>query len=320
MLVRSAGLCNSRGSTVAIGTFLVVVTVGAVIRSLSFAYRELDPRAITQIVRDVAAKKKKGQRSFKKGGVIVRASGQNSRTVMDAQDFAEHFEQVPAGSAPAEDGFVAYREAGKVWAHELSKDEAATHFPAGKFIGAGTASIVKPGDVLLMPCPAGGALYCLGKSSFERKYASVFALDSAGQALAHHVPSQAETLAHWESKLKANGSIYRKTVPVHAKLANDDGAVETVVDGLCSRHACLISRAITLSSEVGVANMQWQRLTSALATTHQIRGRPAIKHSLKKDSACTSPRVWYGCSSHRMMIFNISSLLVSLWESGAHQF
>ena len=233
MLVRSAGLCNSRGSTVAIGTFLVVVTVGAVIRSLSFAYRELDPRAITQIVRDVAAKKKKGQRSFKKGDVIVRASGQNSRTVMDAQDFAEHFEQVPAESAPAEDGFVAYREAGKVWAHELSKDEAATHFPAGKFISAGTASIVKPGDVLLMPCPAGGALYCLGKSSFERKYASVFALDAAGQALAHHVPSQAETLAHWESKLKANGSIYRKTVPVHAKLANDDGAVETVVDGLC---------------------------------------------------------------------------------------
>jgi len=233
MLIRSAGLCNSRGSTVAIGIFLVIVTVGAVIRSLSFAYRELDPRAITQIVRDDAAKKKKGQRSFKKGDVIVRASGQNSRTVMDAQDFAEHFEQAPGSAAPAEDGFVAYREAGKVWAHELSKDEATTHFPAGKFISAGTASTVKPGDVLLMPYPGGGALYRLGKSSFERKYASVLALDAAGRAPAHHIPSQAETLVHWESKLKANGSIYRKTVHVHAKLADDDGTVETVVGGLC---------------------------------------------------------------------------------------
>ena len=216
---------------VAVGTFLVIATLGVFGYILHTAYTEMDRRVVAQIQRDSIARTE-AQKTFKKGDAIIRVTSGGALQVLHPDEFEQQFELDPEHAASTE-GFQAYRASGKLWAHELTEAEAAAHFPAGKFISAGIPMPIKSGDVLVMPFPGGGAVYRLDKQTFERKYANVVSGDERrGSIAGGYIPSQAETLAHWGHKIKASGSVYRKTASVHARLADEDGFIDTTIDGV----------------------------------------------------------------------------------------
>ena len=101
------------------------------------AYAEMDWRVVAQIKKDGSARGLAAGKTFKRGDFILRvASGELK--VLHPEEFEEQFEADPGRVASA-DGFQAYRATGKLWAHELSEEEAAACFPTGKFISAGDA-------------------------------------------------------------------------------------------------------------------------------------------------------------------------------------
>ena len=102
---------------------------------------------------------------------------------------------------------------------------------AGKFIRAGGVVAATSGNVLVSPFPGGGVLYSLTKSEFDSEYTTAFAHDTTDQS-SLDVPSQAEMLAHWESKIKSSNRIYRKMATLHARLAEEGGVLETIVGGV----------------------------------------------------------------------------------------
>ena len=220
---------------VAVGTFLVVATFGMFGCVIYKAYTEMDWQAVLQIKKDGTARRASARSTFmkfKKGDYILRvASGELK--VSHPDEFGERFELDPGQTSSTADGFQAYRATGKLWAHELSNEEVAAHFPAGKIISAGAVMKVKAGDVLVMPFPGGGAVYRLEKQTFDEKYANAVSGDERrGSIIGGYIPSQSETLVYWQNKIKTSGSVYRKTAKMHAKVAEEDGFLETIVDGI----------------------------------------------------------------------------------------
>ena len=216
---------------VAVGTFLVTATIGTICYIIYTAYAEMDWSVVSQIKKDGSARGLAAGKTFKRGDFILRVANGELK-VLHPEEFEEQFEADP-GRVTSADGFQAYRATGKLWAHELSEEEAAACFPTGKFISAGALVSVKAGDILVMPYPGGGAVYRLDKQTFEQKYAKAVSGDERrGSLVGGYIPSQAETLAHWENKIKSSGAVYRKTAKMHAKLADEDGAIETIVDGV----------------------------------------------------------------------------------------
>ena len=216
---------------IAVGTFLVAATAGIFGYVFYKAYTEMDWYAIAQLEKDGTARASAGK-TFKKGDIILRlASGKLK--VLHPDEFGEQFEVDPGQTESPANGFQVCRATGKLWAHELSQEEATAHFPAGKIISAGTLVTIKAGDVLVMPFPGGGAVYRLDKQTFDRKYANAVSGDERrGSIAGGYIPSQVETLAHWNNKIKNSGSVYRKTAKMHAKVAQEDGFLETIVDGI----------------------------------------------------------------------------------------
>ena len=215
---------------VAVGAFLVFATLGTFGHAFRTAYSEMDWRAVAQIKKDGAARTSDAK-TAKRGDYILRAANGELK-VLHPDEFEEQFEVDPRCSTST-DGFKSYRATGKLWAHELSNEEAAAHFPAGKLISGGAPVTVKGGDVLVMPFPGGGAVYRVDRETFGQKYANAVSGDERrGSIIGGYIPSQAETLAHWEHKIKSSGAVYRKTVSIHAKLADEDGILKTIVDGV----------------------------------------------------------------------------------------
>ena len=162
---------------------------------------------------------------YKKGDFIMHGT-EGERYVMGPIEFSDRYErsrpEPAAVAALADEGFQQYRPTGKIWAHELTVEETVLHFPSGQFIASwGSPMEVEAGDFLAMPCPAGGEVYRIKRSAFGNTY-------SPDQ----HVPSQAETVALWQGPLRHEGGVYCKTAQMHAKLALDDGVLETIVDGI----------------------------------------------------------------------------------------
>ena len=228
-MLREVGVFTAGVQSTAVGTFLIVATLGAFGYVFCIAYTEMDWRVVAQENNNAA--RTSTRKTVKKGDVIIRmASGELK--VLHPDEFGLQFEVDPGGNASA-DGFQPYRATGKLWAHELSNEEAATHFPVDRFISQGALVTVKSGDILVMPFPGGGAVYRLDKQAFEQKYATAISDgEQRGSFVEGHIPSQAQTLAHWEKKIKTSGAIYRKTASMHAKLADEHGTIQTIVDGV----------------------------------------------------------------------------------------
>jgi hypothetical protein len=82
---------------------------------------------------------------------------------------------------------------------------------------------VEEGDFLAVPFPTGGELYRIKKKPFTQTYAPHFRSD--------HVPSHAETLTHWQGKLRDHRNVFRKSTKINAKLALEDGVLDASVHG-----------------------------------------------------------------------------------------
>lgn len=156
---------------------------------------------------------------------------------VDALEFVDQFELAePAGEGvtlSGANGFSRYRSTTRLWAHELSESDVVAHFPNGCFSHSnGTEVIVKPGDVLVIPYPEGGELFCLEKHVFQSMYAYMISHGSLAHADdCESAISQTEMLVKWENIIKANGKRYQKVKRVHAKVVQHSGTISTLVDG-----------------------------------------------------------------------------------------
>lgn len=149
---------------------------------------------------------------------------------MSTMDFTSRYDTEQAQPASdeelAEEGFLAYTPKGKIWGHELTGEEIAAKFPSGKFIASwGMPMVVEDGDFIAMPFPSGGEVYRIERAAFVKSYAP------GGK-----VPTQAEVIADWEDEVGQDGNIFFKATKIHAKVAEENGSLETVVDGKLETH------------------------------------------------------------------------------------
>ena len=80
-----------------------------------------------------------------------------------------------------------------------------------------------------MPYPDGGEIYRINSGAFGNTYAldRTFMQDEDTQ----NVPSQEEVLASWDSVIRADGLVYKKSTSMLAMEALDNGVLETIVGG-----------------------------------------------------------------------------------------
>ena len=109
-----------------------------------------------------------------------------------------------------------------IWARKVAAEEVQRFFPIGKFSGKWGGDIsVEGSDYLAMPHPACGEVYVIKHDLFHNSYAR--------HALQDHIPSEAETLAQWESVLRQDARVCRKKATVLAKIAEQDGTLEEIM-------------------------------------------------------------------------------------------
>jgi hypothetical protein len=165
---------------------------------------------------------------YKKGDFIMHGT-EGERYAMKVMDFSSRYEtEKPEPAATSElmsEGFNLYMAKGKVWAREMTSSDIEMEFPAGQFIASwGSPMIVQSGDFLAMPFPAGGEVYRIEKTAFANTYSKL--------ALEGFVPSQNQVLARWQGELRVKGNVFYKTAKMHAKVAQEDGVLETIIDGV----------------------------------------------------------------------------------------
>ena len=111
-------------------------------------------------------------------GDYIMLGTRGGRYPMSASDFMSRYEhtQPKLASDPAlvEEGFMRFESIGKIWAHEVSQSDLATHFPAGQFLGKwGGVTSVEPHDFIAMPFPTGGEVYRIKRELFGSTYTKV---------------------------------------------------------------------------------------------------------------------------------------------------
>lgn len=147
------------------------------------------------------------------------------RYSMRAPDFSTRYNRSqpePANELElAQEGFSLYTPTGMVWSLELSTDDINRFFPKGQFMGKwGAVVSVGPTDCLTIPHPEGGEVYVINKELFKKTYALHNARD--------HIPSEAESLTHWETVMRQEARVCRKRMKVFAKIAQEDGVLGEV--------------------------------------------------------------------------------------------
>ena len=151
--------------------------------------------------------------------------------VMTLDDFSSAFEpaQTPPRSAVlVKQGFRPYQSKRKIWAHKLTDEDVAKHFPAGRFSTSSGAPVsVHSGQFVMMPFPQCDYVTVLDEDKIGPRCRTAFTENSGdGRVL-----SQAEMVRRWEERLRRDELVYSKTTSVHAKLMAEEGAIETIVDG-----------------------------------------------------------------------------------------
>ena len=174
---------------------------------------------------------------------------------MRAIDFSARYDRTHSELAEdpllAAEGFCTYNPTGRVWAREILTEEAQHFFPNGKFMGNWGAPIdVRPADYLAIPQPEGKEVYVIPNELFKKSYTR--------HNMRDHIPSEAETLAHWETVMRQDARVWRKTVVIHAKVAEMDGSLsdqlqkEERIDAALHQHAEAAAE-VDIANEAGVA-------------------------------------------------------------------
>ena len=159
-------------------------------------------------------------------GDYIMIGSRGTRYSMLAVDFSaryDHSKSQPASDPElAREGFSLYLPIGMIWAHEITVEEVQRFFPIGKFSGKWGGDVsVEGSDYLAMPHPACGEVYVIKHDLFHNSYARY--------ALQDHIPTEAETLAQWESVLRQDARVFRKKATVLAKTAEQDGTLEEIM-------------------------------------------------------------------------------------------
>ena len=224
-----------------VGVFLVSVTIGVFALAVRAAALDMKNDLQTSSDGDVETStielKSLDDRSYRKGEYIVcHGANSSERFTMSPQDFATQFHVEYVEDRTSGDrilpGFQRYQQTGRVWAIELTSSDISTHFPSGQFLATwGSPTRVRAGDLLVIPYPSGGQLYCIGRTQFAQGFKPAFTSRVARSVPGGRVPSQAEVLSLWQSELQQPGQIYIKTAKVHAKEAHENGSLDTVANG-----------------------------------------------------------------------------------------
>ena len=279
---------------VAVGLLFVVPSIAFIVRAVHSAFIDLK----TKLGRD----RDRGRKTYQKGDFVVHNSDGSKKHALAELDFGMLYEpSFEQDEITSTTDLELYRPTGKIWAHELSADDVAKHFPTEQLITAdGTTSRVREGDFLVMPYPAGGGLTVIERASFSEKFMDVSFSIVAAQgtwmsqtAPDESVPSQAQVLAQWRQKLQEDVRTYRKTTKVHAMLCLEDGTIETIVDGVVeTRKRCKRGDFILIGSAGGRCTMNELSFTTRYDRT---RPEPAADPSLTKEGFqlySPSVRIW----------------------------
>lgn len=216
----------------AFGTILLIWTVAVSCQSLRLVFLDVRNDMMTYNVNEISDTER---RTYKKGDFIILQSSRG-HSVMDPTQFLSCFSALaepPSDPADARRGYLQYRSSGSVWARKLSASDIRSHFPAGQLVASHGGNVrVAAGDIIAMPFPFGGELFRMAAREFEDAFKSAATDRMFGSRSAGRVLTQAEVLAQWDSVLRLEGCVYRKHLCVHAKIAHEDGSIDTIVDGI----------------------------------------------------------------------------------------
>ena len=179
------------------------------------------------IIETVEAGERQTSKCYERGDFIVSGvSGE--QYAIAAPDFTVRYDLArpeATSEALAAEGFQLFRPTGMIWAHKVTMLDLAMHFPAGEFVASwGSRMVVSAGDYLAIPFPAGGELYRIKASSFSEVYTKRTAMYAPPT-------SQPEALAYWKYLLRMEKMVFSKNSKLHAKLATEDGSIQSVVSG-----------------------------------------------------------------------------------------
>ena len=176
---------------------------------------------------------------------IVENPIDGTRAVVSMPEFETRFEPAVISEASAlippqlaQQGFITYQGTQAVWARLLTSEDIRANFPKNCFLSnTNKRLVVREGDYLVLPFPNASEVFALKKSELEFKYTSdVDTKDgydsSRPREFQEATPkSQAATFAQWDLKIREEGQVYHKIGQVSAKIAPEEGVLDTVVNG-----------------------------------------------------------------------------------------
>ena len=227
-------LTGTLGKDKAVLTLLGTILVGLTAAFVGYTVRLVASEAYEQLIiqngtiRYTSDAVTKADAAQPTDMIIEKYDGDGRR--MKIQEFNSLYEpmhQLASSPSLAARGFQSYQATAKIWAHELTKDDLANHFPKGKFVSAdGSPVTVSAGQYLVMPFPSGGDVSIFQKKQFSKEYEAI----NIEAASDDRVVSQSEMLRQWNATLQSEDRVYAKASRVHAKRMTEDGEIDTIVD------------------------------------------------------------------------------------------
>ena len=276
--------------TVLVGTAPVLATVAFIVWTIHLVASEVQQAISVLTVGSGAA-------SATNLGMIVQTPGGDSH-IMAGQEFKSRYEKTHQQCDPAlaQKGFITYQETTRVWAHQLTVGETSKCFPAARFnCSTGEPVDVSSGDYVVMSFPDSGEVSVINAAKFSNEYC----IEATSET---RVISQGDMLLQWDTTLRSEGGVYLKTTAVHAKLANDDGTIDTIVDGkIEANRSYHKGDYIVCGSRGGKWPMQAQQfeyrydITRPAPAIDPVLGRAGFKSFQAKGKArrCPSPGSCY---------------------------
>lgn len=148
----------------------------------------------------------------------------NSRITATTEEFEALYERnallTQIEPSLARQGFKPYQSSKRVWAHQLTAAEITRSFPTQRF----NSNTVAAGQFIVIPFPRGDNITVLSKAQFTKKISA----NNGDMSADNNILSQADAMQRWEATLRHESQIFSKISKIHAKVAIEDGVIETV--------------------------------------------------------------------------------------------
>ena len=208
-----------------------IIPVLATLMFVAWTIRSIESEIRCKLIQDTSTVAADG--STQRTSITVRSPNGIDR-VMSIEEFQAAYEPAKderCDPALEQRGFRPYRRKSdqpmaKLLGHKLTADDLTNDFPMGLFIPPGSERPVQVnvGQWLVLPFPSGGYVSILDEDELNAKYRA-----SAKESSDEHIVSQAEAMHQWNTTLRDNAKIYSKMTKMHAKRADEDGMIETMI-------------------------------------------------------------------------------------------